>query len=351
MRQPGARSSCAPYRLAPAAERAASQATESPAAVYASGALQLWDSCPARFVAGLVHEDEASLYVPDFSYRPGQSRDQYARAATAEPCPRAAARAGSLSGGVILPPLAVDPCDSRPHNPAVLPDGVLRPWTGRLLTDSDGRQGDILDLSTAVSSPLLQLRVRLASLCDFPHFAGFTSLSTCSSAGTSGRRSGSRFDGARQHEGDGAIIEPLLKGHALVNGDQNLELADHRVGEPAVRQARPTEIDDACNVVAVDALGQPPRDAVVEQDGHCASLLTSLGGSFAGLCDGGLARHLQHGDRMLLGDVGKVLQELRRAGRRLRCCSWLTPPVRNVAQGHGVPTYTHIDVLPGPWLE
>src|SRR5262245_11801007 len=66
----------------------------------------------------------------DFLYRPGQSRDQHARAATAEPCPRAAARAGWLSGGVILPPLAVDPCDSRPHNPAVLPDGVLRPWTG-----------------------------------------------------------------------------------------------------------------------------------------------------------------------------------------------------------------------------
>jgi hypothetical protein len=133
---------------------------------------------------------------------------------------------------------------------------------------------------------------------------------------------------AEHHEGDGTVVEPLLKGHILVDRDQNIELAGHGLKKPTVCQARPREIDDACHMAIVDAFGQPPRDAVVDQNPHCVSLLTLLGGSFAGLGDGGLPRHLQHGDGVFPGDVGKVVQELVKRVARLRCSRTGPGPAR-----------------------
>ena len=64
------------------------------------------------------------------------------------------------------------------------------------------------------------------------------------------------------------VVDPLLKADTLVNSNQNVELAGHCVEKAAVRQVRPAEIDDAGYIVAMDALGQPPGHAVVEENPH-----------------------------------------------------------------------------------
>jgi len=108
--------------------------SECPAATSASGAL-----------ISEVHAQRSRAYLRGSSPRRRirflcrlDHRDQPARASIAEPCPRAAARAGDCQVASSVPPLAVDPSDFRPHNPGVLTYGPFvhgrEPVTG-----SDGR--------------------------------------------------------------------------------------------------------------------------------------------------------------------------------------------------------------------
>jgi hypothetical protein len=181
--------------------RVPSSANEKPrCGICASGALQLLVSCPARCSwLGLCTRGKPRSKVSIFLYRPGGSRDQFARAASAEPCPRAGARAASLSGGVILPPHAVDPCDVRPHNPAVLPYGVIRPWPGACEPTATVVKGISWTDPQPCQGPEHNQRLGPTFHSAISRtWPGLSWSRAWSSAGTSGRRSGSRLDGARR---------------------------------------------------------------------------------------------------------------------------------------------------------
>jgi hypothetical protein len=87
---------------------------------------------PGQVVAGLVYEDEASFRGLDFCVDPA---NRVISTLELRPPSRALAlrrgRVGCQVASSSLLSLLIL-CDSRPHNPAVLPYGVLRPWTGRL---------------------------------------------------------------------------------------------------------------------------------------------------------------------------------------------------------------------------
>jgi len=68
----------------------------------------------------------------EFSDRPGVPCDQFRSSWNAEPCPRAAARAGWLSGGVIRSSARCWSCDFRPRNPQGAAVWRCRPWPARL---------------------------------------------------------------------------------------------------------------------------------------------------------------------------------------------------------------------------
>jgi hypothetical protein len=139
--------------------------------MYASGAVQLWDSCPAS-AAGLVYEgtprcrsrifriDPVNRVISTLELRPPGRALALWRGRTG--CQVASCSLHSLL--ILVTPVLTTPRCCR----------MVSCVHGRApVTGSDGRQEDILDSSTAESSLLVQLGVGpRTSLSDFPHLAG-----------------------------------------------------------------------------------------------------------------------------------------------------------------------------------
>ena len=75
--------------------------------------------------------------------------------------------------------------------------------------------------------------------------------------------------GHRNHDGDAARAQVLLKREVPINREKRLEvLGNHKLQEFTVALGRPTQINDVMCVVAGQITQQRPRHTLIEQQSH-----------------------------------------------------------------------------------